>query len=62
MAETFRGGEILFWNERRTAFVLYQVFDLGKKYKVYTERDGVRRFVEAYGTQGEAMREARKIF
>ena len=62
MKERYRDMYILFWNERRSAFVCYSVFDMGDKYKVYSVHDGIKRFEIAFGTQGEAMSYAQKIF
>lgn len=34
----YKGLPIYHWNERKTAFVIYNQFDLGDKYKVYSVR------------------------
>ena len=37
--EKYKGLPICHWNERRTAFVVYNRFDMGCKYKVYSVRE-----------------------
>lgn len=37
--EKYKGLSIYHWNERKTAFVVYNRFDMGCKYKVYSVRE-----------------------
>ena len=54
--------EIVFQNDRRSAFVSYSKFDMGNKYKVYSVHDGIRRYEISFATMGEAVNYAKKIY
>lgn len=58
----YRGMEVWRYNERGTAFLCYARDDLGMKYKVFTERDGIKRFFGAYASPVEASAALEKIF
>ena len=47
MSNAIRDGEIIRRNESRTAYIIYSAWDMGNKYKIYTVRDGVKRFYMA---------------
>lgn len=40
--------EIMYKNEKKTAIVIYSQFDLGNKYKIYTIRNGVKKYAYSY--------------
>lgn len=40
--------EIMHKNKSGSAIVVYSQFDLGNKYKVYTIRDGIKRYYVAF--------------
>ena len=57
--ETFRGMPIWYWNEKKNAFVCYNQWDMGAKFKVYSIRkndDGTtyKNYEVALHSQGEA--------
>lgn len=55
----FRGGEVM--REKMDddgkikSIIVYQQFDLGKKYKVYTKVDGTWRYADAFDSMLQAM-------
>lgn len=53
MAEKFRGMDILYKGSRK--MLLFNQFDLGAKYKIYTKHDNVWRYNIALGTLCEAV-------
>lgn len=43
-----KNNEIMHTNESKTAIVVYNRFDMGNKYKIYTIRDGIKKYYQAY--------------
>lgn len=60
--KTKTGTEIIFQNEKGSAFVTFSKFDMGNKYKVYSLHDGIKRYEISFGTMGEAVSYAKKIY
>lgn len=61
MSEKYRGKEIFFWNERKSAFVTYDRFGMGMKYAVYSVRDGIKRYCTSFDSPTKAYEYCKKI-
>lgn len=61
-----KGNEVLWRSENGNVAVAYSQFDFGEKYKVYRKvkygDNSVWEYNIAFGTQGEAISYAKKIF
>ena len=51
-----KSKELMHTNDARTAIVEYHMWDLGMKYKVYTIRDGIKRFYQAFDSITQATK------
>jgi len=50
-----------FENERKTAMVFYNQFDMGNKYKVYSFREGIKKFEISFSSIIDATNYCKKI-
>lgn len=62
MPEKHRGKEVVYWNERKTAFVTYDRFNMGLKYAVYAERGGIKSYCTSFDSIIEATRYCNMIY
>lgn len=60
--EKFRDMEIIYHNERRSAFVCFNMGDLGAKFKVYSVHDGIKRYEQSFAFPLDAQKYADQIF
>lgn len=51
-----KSKELMHTNETHTAIVEYHMWDLGMKYKVYTIRDGVKRYYQSFESITQAVK------
>lgn len=62
MSNAIKDGERFYTNERGTAFVVYSLWDMGYKYKVYTVRGGKVKYYNSFPSALAAMTAANKIY
>lgn len=62
MPEKHRGQEIVYRNERRSAFVTYNRWSMGQKYAVYAERGGIKSYCTSFDSIIEATRYCNMIY
>lgn len=62
MPEKYRGKEIVYRNERGSAFVTYDRFNMGLKYAVYAERDRIKSYCTSFDSIIEATRYCNMIY
>ncbi len=54
--------EIMHKNDRNTAIVVYNQFDMGCKYHVYTIRDGIKRYSASFNNIVSAVNYCDRIY
>ena len=51
-----KNSEVIHINENKTALVIYNRFDMGNKYKIYTIRDGIKKYYMSFESITQAVK------